>query len=106
MQKTFSEIKQKEKEGKELVGKTKKDCEEKITIARNNLLEKYNNSLASFNKEAGEVFSTKKKEIENELYIKLEKAEKERNRIIEKAKLNFPSAYEFIKEKVYKQFSG
>ena len=102
MQDTFNEIKQKEKDGKELIDKTKKECEEKLILAQKRLLDKYSTSLGSFQKEAGTIFIDKKKEIENEIYGKLDRAEKERNSIIEKAKVNFPNAYDFIKKNVYK----
>ncbi|MDD5773323.1 MAG: hypothetical protein PHX78_07680 [bacterium] len=102
MQETFNEIKQKEKDGKELIDKTKKECEEKLILAQARLLDKYSTSLGSFQKEAGTIFIDKKKEIENEVFGKLDHAEKERNSTIEKAKINFPNAYEFIKKNVYK----
>jgi vacuolar-type H+-ATPase subunit H len=102
MQEIFKEIKQKEKDGKELVDKTKRECEEKLMLAQQRLLDKYSTSLGSFQKEAGTIFIDKKKEIENEVYGKLDNAEKERNSTIEKATVNFPNAYEFIKKNVYK----
>lgn len=102
MQETFDEIKQKEKNGKELIDKTKKECEEKLLFAQTKLLDKYSTSPGSFQKETGTIFIDKKKEIENEFYGKLDQSEKERNSTIEKAKVNFPNAYEFIKKNVYK----
>ncbi len=98
MQEILNEIKQKERDGKELVGKTKIECEEKIILARKNLQEKYNAALASFQKEAGTVFTNKKREIENEIRCKLEIAEKERDLIIKKAEANFPKACEFVRK--------
>lgn len=102
MQETSDKIIKTEKDGKELTDKTKKECEEKLLLAQQRLLDKYSTSLGSFQKETGTIFIDKKKEMENEIYGKPEQAEKERNSTIEKAKVNFPNAYEFIKKNVYK----
>lgn len=101
MQEIFNEIKQNEREGQELVDRTKKECEEKIILTEKNLHEKYHAAVVSFQKEAEEIFLNKKKEIEDKVRVKLKMAEKERNLVVEKAKLGFQKACEAVKKKIW-----